>query len=87
MTTLAMIAGMIPMASGIGEGAEQVAPLAQAVIGGLILSSLTTLLVLPHLFAAVRKKAGRQSNSLDPDDPESRFAVDKSLLKLPVLNN
>ena len=87
MTTLAMIAGMIPMASGLGDGAEQVAPLAQAVIGGLILSSLTTLLVLPHLFVAVRKKTGRQSNSLDPDDPESRFTIDKSLLELPVLNN
>lgn len=87
MTTLAMIAGMIPMASGIGEGAEQVAPLAQAVIGGLILSSLSTLLVLPHLFAAVRKKAGRESNSLDPDDPESRFATNKSLLEIPVYNN
>ncbi|MDP3684959.1 MAG: efflux RND transporter permease subunit, partial [Ignavibacteria bacterium] len=87
MTTLAMIAGMIPMASGIGEGAEQVAPLAQAVIGGLILSSLSTLLVLPHLFAAVRKKTSRQSNSLDPDDPGSRFAIDKSFSELTVLKN
>lgn len=82
MTTLAMIAGMIPMASGLGDGAEQVAPLAQAVIGGLILSSFTTLLVLPHLFSAVRKKTGRQSPSLDPDDPQSRFAADQKTLVL-----
>ncbi|GAC1704908.1 MAG: efflux RND transporter permease subunit [Flavisolibacter sp.] len=74
MTTLAMIAGMIPMASGMGEGGGQVAPLGQAVIGGLLLSTLTTLLVLPHLFLVVRKKASLQDVSMDPDDPSSRFA-------------
>ncbi|TPE46248.1 efflux RND transporter permease subunit [Pontibacter mangrovi] len=75
MTTLAMIMGMVPMASGMGDGGEQVAPLGQAVIGGLLFSTLTALLVLPHLFVAVRRKASRISNSLDPDDPKSRFAV------------
>ncbi|MDO1449270.1 efflux RND transporter permease subunit [Rhodocytophaga aerolata] len=74
MTTLAMIAGMIPMASGMGDGGEQVAPLGQAVIGGLLFSTITALLVLPHLFTLIRKKASRKSNSLDPDDPESEFA-------------
>jgi multidrug efflux pump subunit AcrB len=74
MTTLAMIAGMIPMAAGMGDGGEQVAPLGQAVIGGLIMSTLTTLLVLPHLFVAFRKRASLQSVSLDPDDEQSRFA-------------
>ena len=72
MTTLAMIAGMIPMAAGMGDGGEQVAPLGQAVIGGLILSTITSLLVLPHLFVLVRNKASRTSNSLDPDDPERK---------------
>jgi multidrug efflux pump subunit AcrB len=76
MTTLAMIAGMIPMASGMGEGGEQIAPLGQAVIGGLIMSTLTTLLVLPHLFIITRKKASLQGVSLDPDDPSSRFAAE-----------
>lgn len=76
MTTLAMIAGMIPMAAGMGEGGGQVAPLGQAVIGGLLMSTLTTLLVLPHLFVAVRKKAGHQGVSLDPDDPSSRYAAE-----------
>lgn len=75
MTTMAMIAGMIPMASGMGDGGEQVAPLGQAVIGGLILSTCTALLVLPHLFNIVRRKASRISPSLDPDDPDSRFAL------------
>jgi multidrug efflux pump subunit AcrB len=74
MTTLAMIAGMIPMAAGMGEGGDQVAPLGQAVIGGLIMSTFTTLLVLPHLFVAVRKKASLQSVSLDPDDAASPYA-------------
>lgn len=74
MTTLAMIAGMIPMALGMGDGGEQVAPLGQAVIGGLFISSITTLLILPHLFIIIRKKARLQSISLNPDDPSSRFA-------------
>ncbi len=74
MTTLAMIAGMIPMAAGMGEGGEQVAPLGQAVIGGLLMSTFTTLLVLPHLFVTFRKKASLQSVSLDPDDALSRYA-------------
>jgi HAE1 family hydrophobic/amphiphilic exporter-1 len=47
MTTLAMIFGMIPLALGIGEGARQRAPMAHAVIGGLISSTLLTLVVVP----------------------------------------
>jgi multidrug efflux pump subunit AcrB len=74
MTSMAMIAGMIPMASGMGDGGEQVAPLGQAVIGGLFFSTITALLVLPHLFALVRRNSSRLSNSLDPDDPESKFS-------------
>lgn len=83
MTTLAMIAGMIPMAAGLGEGGEQVAPLGQSVIGGLLMSTFTTLLVLPHLFVVVRKKASLQSVSLDPDDATSRFAAKENLLVNP----
>lgn len=80
MTTLAMIAGMIPMASGMGEGGQQVAPLGQAVIGGLIMSTLTTLLVLPQLFIIIRKKASLQGISLDPDDPSSRYHDEEKVL-------
>lgn len=69
MTTMAMIAGMVPMAIGIGDGAEQIAPLGQAVIGGLLLSTLTALLVLPQLFVMIMKNKTRASLSLDPDDP------------------
>jgi len=69
---------MIPMASGMGDGGEQVAPLGQAVIGGLLFSTIASLLVLPHLFALVRRHATRLSNSLDPDDPESQFSMLKA---------
>src|SRR5690606_23172224 len=75
MTSIAMIAGMIPIASGFGEGGEQVAPLGQAVIGGLIFSSITTLLVLPNLFSWVQKNAKRTDPSLDPDDPLSTYST------------
>jgi multidrug efflux pump subunit AcrB len=73
MTSCAMIAGMIPMALGLGEGGEQTAPLARAVIGGLLASTLTTLFVLPGLFAIIQGRAGMRSASLDPDDPASVY--------------
>jgi len=71
MTSLAMIAGMLPMAIGLGESGGQTAPLGRAVIGGLAAATLTTLLVLPGVFALARTKADRHSPSLDPDDPAS----------------
>jgi multidrug efflux pump subunit AcrB len=73
MTSCAMIAGMIPMAFGFGEGGEQTAPLGRAVIGGLLAATVTTLLVLPSLFVLVQGRATTQSASLDPDDPESAY--------------
>lgn len=71
MTSIAMIAGMTPMALALGEGAEQTAPLGRAVIGGLIASTVATLLVLPSIFALAQRGASRRSPSLDPDDPDS----------------
>jgi multidrug efflux pump subunit AcrB len=73
MTSCAMIAGMVPMALGLGEGGEQVAPLGRAVIGGLLAATVTTLLVLPSLFALVQGWAGTGSVSLDPDDARSAY--------------
>ena len=75
MTSLAMIAGMTPMALGLGEGGEQTAPLGRAVIGGLAAATLATLLVLPSVFAIVRARASIRSRSLDPDDPLSGHYV------------
>jgi multidrug efflux pump subunit AcrB len=56
MTALAMILGMVPMAFGLGEGGEQNAPMGRAVIGGLIMATIVTLLVVPALYVALRKK-------------------------------
>ena len=57
MTALAMIIGMLPMSLGIGEGGEQNAPLGRAVIGGLVCATLSTLLFVPVMYAALRKQA------------------------------
>jgi HAE1 family hydrophobic/amphiphilic exporter-1 len=50
MTTLALVAGMVPVALGIGEGADFRAPLGRAVIGGVITSTLLTLVVIPTIY-------------------------------------
>jgi multidrug efflux pump subunit AcrB len=71
MTSAAMIAGMIPMALAIGEGADATAALGRAVIGGLAASTLATLFVLPSVYSLVQRSASVVSASLDPDDPES----------------
>jgi len=70
MTSMAMIAGMIPMALAIGEGGEQTAPLGRAVIGGLAASTVATLLILPAVFSLVQRRTGRGSISMHPDDLE-----------------
>ncbi len=68
MTSLAMIAGMIPMASGMGEAGDQSAPLGRAVIGGLIASTFAALLIVPLVYAWVRQKASFKSVSLLPQN-------------------
>jgi multidrug efflux pump subunit AcrB len=73
MTSAAMIAGMIPMALAVGEGASATAPLGRAVIGGLVVATFATLIVLPSVYSLAQEKATALSPSLDPDDPESRF--------------
>ncbi|WP_342374788.1 efflux RND transporter permease subunit [Myxococcus stipitatus] len=71
MTTLAMLAGMLPMAVGHGEGGDQMAPLARAVLGGLSASTLVVLFVLPLAFAWAQGSVPTTSKSLDPSDVES----------------
>ncbi|MDR3402352.1 MAG: efflux RND transporter permease subunit [Chthoniobacter sp.] len=56
MTALAMIIGMLPMSLGLGEGGEQNAPLGRAVIGGLIVATITTLFFVPVVYSVLRKK-------------------------------
>ena len=71
MTSLAMLAGMIPMALGWSEAGSQTAPLGRAVMGGLIFGTFATLTVVPAAYAWVMGAAGRASLSVDPDDPQS----------------
>jgi multidrug efflux pump subunit AcrB len=68
MTSLAMIAGMIPMASGLGEAGEQSAPLGRAVIGGLFASTFAALFILPMVFAWVQEKTTYDSPALMPEE-------------------
>jgi multidrug efflux pump subunit AcrB len=58
MTALAMVIGMLPMALGLGEGGEQNAPLGRAVIGGLVLATVSTLFFVPVMFSIIHRKHG-----------------------------
>jgi multidrug efflux pump subunit AcrB len=69
MTALAMVIGMIPMALGLGEGAEQNAPLGRAVIGGLIIATVSTLFFVPVVFAAVHLRLARRQAARGPQPP------------------
>ncbi len=73
MTAAAMIFGMVPLAIGFGEGGPQAAPLGRAVIGGLAVSTFTTLTVLPLIYAVLQHNASTASPSLNPMDPTSRY--------------
>ena len=64
MTSLTMVAGMLPMALALGEGGEQTAPLGRAVIGGLVASTIAVLIVLPIVFALAQRRARVKSHSL-----------------------
>jgi multidrug efflux pump subunit AcrB len=70
MTALAMIIGMVPMALGLGEAGEQNAPLGRAVIGGLIVATISTLFVVPIFYTLLRRKPP-SLHSLD-----TRFATE-----------
>ena len=72
MTAMAMMLGTVPMALALEEGSEMTAPLGRAVIGGLVVSTFATLLVVPALFALLMGDKEKVSPSIDPDDPRSR---------------
>ncbi|MCE7056228.1 efflux RND transporter permease subunit [Algoriphagus sp. AGSA1] len=73
MTSIAMIAGMTPMALGLGEGGEQTAPLGIAVIGGLLFSVFATVFILPAIYWQLIGHKHYKSISLDPDDEQSTY--------------
>ena len=72
MTAMAMVVGMLPMASGLGEAGDQTSPLGRAVIGGLVASTFAVLFFLPLVFAWGQGKAGVRSVSLEANDEESK---------------
>jgi multidrug efflux pump subunit AcrB len=78
MTALAMIIGMLPMSLGLGEGGEQNAPLGRAVIGGLLLATVYTLLFVPVLYSLLRRKPPAQSTADDAsgDEPSATPALE-----------
>ncbi len=63
MTAGAMILGMIPMALGVGEGGEQNAPLARAVIGGLLFATFATLIFVPTMYRLLRRRSALSASS------------------------
>jgi multidrug efflux pump subunit AcrB len=72
MTALAMIIGMLPMSLGLGEGGEQNAPLGRAVIGGLFLATVYTLLFVPVMYSLLRQKPPRAEEIEDEAGPQTR---------------
>jgi len=69
MTALAMILGMIPMALGVGEGAEQNAPLGRAVIGGLVIATVATLFFVPVVFSFLHREGYHRLASQEEEPP------------------
>ena len=78
MTSLAMIAGMIPMSLGLGESGKQTAPLGIAVIGGLLFSIFMSLWLVPLVYDLVIGKKKAINTSLDPNDENSVY-YDKNI--------
>jgi multidrug efflux pump subunit AcrB len=68
MTSMAMIAGMVPMASGLGEAGDQSAPLGRAVIGGLIASTFAALFIVPLVYGWIQQKRSFEPVSLLPSE-------------------
>jgi hydrophobic/amphiphilic exporter-1 (mainly G- bacteria), HAE1 family len=69
MTTAAMIFGMLPLSLGIGQGAEQQAPMGRAIIGGVITSTLLTLVVVPVIYSFIRGWENRRRDRRASAEP------------------
>jgi multidrug efflux pump subunit AcrB len=83
MTASAMVLGTVPMALALEEGSGMTAPLGRAVIGGLLVSTFATLLIVPAMFAIVMGESKKASPSMDPDDSSSRH-YDPSAHEVPA---
>ncbi|WP_136419840.1 efflux RND transporter permease subunit [Herbaspirillum sp. ST 5-3] len=80
MTTLAMVFGMVPLAFGLGEGSEQRAPMGQAVIGGIITSSLLTLVVVPVIYTYLDDFAMWVRHKWRHDEPDRHQGAPATLV-------
>jgi multidrug efflux pump subunit AcrB len=78
MTACAMIVGMVPMSLALEKGSQMEAPLGRAVVGGLLVSTFGTLLMLPPIFALVIGNRKHVAPTLHPDDKESVHHDDES---------
>src|SRR5437899_9920297 len=76
MTALAMIIGMLPMSLGLGEGGEQNAPLGRAVIGGLLVATVFTLVFVPVMYSLLRRRPPRN----EIDDEEEQHTTKETLV-------
>lgn len=84
MTTVAMIAGMLPIAFRVGAGSEARAPMAICVIGGLITSTLLTLIVVPVVFTYIDDFQNKLSKYLPRPHPEEELDIEERPVELPV---
>ena len=82
MTALAMILGMLPMALAIGAGSEQDAPLGRAVIGGLLVATLTTLFIVPISYSVLRRADPKPLPGEEEDDEEKPHAQPSGVIPI-----
>ena len=78
MTALAMILGMLPMSLGLGEGGEQNAPLGRAVIGGLIVATLSILIFVPVVYSLLRRRPPSRHVEVEQAIAQHRFEGDRA---------
>jgi Cu/Ag efflux pump CusA len=83
MTATAMIIGMFPMALGLGDGGEQNAPLGRAVIGGLMLATVATLLFVPVVFSLLHRQ-GVATAATEPKENVPPTGLEKAI---PITSN
>src|SRR5207248_11389156 len=89
MTSVATVAGAIPAALGLGPGAETRAPMARGIIGGIVLSTLVTLVLVPVFYVLMerlRNSSGRLLTGAGSEEPR-RLSVETSIRVLPAKNS
>jgi multidrug efflux pump subunit AcrB len=78
MTSLATILGLIPMALALGEGSESYAPLSRAIIGGLTVSVVLTVFIVPAAYLLIHRKAETIKNEFEMPGAQKEYAAQES---------